>query len=204
MKPLVLLLTFIMLKSSLFSQPQNKKSFIGSQPANYEIKQAIEFESLFPLFMTGGFHLAACYRYEEFRFRVSVINGGHYDAESAGLNNSSNDFIRHYETSPGFFFGYNFWKNIETYTYLEFHTFEIEQKRTGNRQDLSSTDFGGGISYQFFIGQSLYIQPGMHIYLRSDNKLWRTSLQHFKHLYSSSYPHWIPLWETVLATMHMC
>jgi hypothetical protein len=168
----LLFLALIVLNVNVLSQQKTPSSnFWKPQPANYEVKQALEVESLVPMFMTGGYHFAACYRYEKFRFRVSVINGGSYDAEPAGLNNSSNDFKRYYKTSPGFFFGYNLWKNLEAYTYLECHTFEIEQKSTGNKQDLYSTDFGGGISYQFFVGRSFYIQPGMHIYLRADKSL---------------------------------
>ncbi len=138
-------------------------------PENYKVKQAFEIESLFPMFMTGGYHFAVCYRYERFRFRASVINGGNYDAEPAGIKNSSDDFKRYYKTSPGFFFGYNIWKNLEIYTFLELHTFEIEQKSSGLKKDIHSTDFGGGISYQFFIGRHFYVQPGYHIYLRKDN-----------------------------------
>lgn len=172
MKSFFVFSMLIVLNFSLFSQETNKQSsFWAPQPANYTVKQALEVESLFPMFMTGGYHLAACYRYEKFRFRVSVINGGSYDAEPAGIDNSSESFKRYYKTSPGFFFGYNIWKNLEAYSFLEFHTFEIEQKSTGDRQDLASTDFGGGISYQFFIGRSFYVQPGMHIYLRSDKSL---------------------------------
>jgi hypothetical protein len=135
------------------------------------VKQAWEIESLVPMFITGGFHVAVCFRYEKFRFRVSVINGGDYDAESAGIKNSSQDFKRYYKTSPGLFAGYNVWKGLEVYTYLESHTFEIEQKSTSIKKDLHSTDTGVGISYQFFIGQSFYIQPGFHVYLRGDKSL---------------------------------
>jgi hypothetical protein len=138
---------------------------------NYEVMQTFEVESLFPMFLTDGYHLAVCYRYDKFRFRISVINGGNYDAETAGLNNSSANFSRYYKTSPGFFLGYNIWKNLEVYTYIELHTFEIEQKNTNVRKDIHSTDFGGGISYQFFIGHRFYIQPGFHLYLRSEKSL---------------------------------
>jgi hypothetical protein len=148
-----------------------KETFWKPYPRNYKVKQALEFESLVPMFLTGGFHFAACYRFEKFRFRISVINGGKYDAEPAGTKNSSSYFKRYYKTSPGFFLGYNIWKNLETYTYLELHTFEIEQKSSGIKKDIYSTDFGGGISYQFFIGHSFYIQPGFHIYVRGENSL---------------------------------
>lgn len=137
---------------------------------NYKVKQAWEVESLVPMFFTGGYHLGLCYRYEKFRFRVSVINGGNYDAEPAGLKNSSSGYKRYYKTSPGFFLGYNLWRNLELYSYLELHTFAIEQKRSGLEKNLHSTDVGAGLSYQFFIGRKFYIQPGIHVYLRGDHQ----------------------------------
>ncbi len=146
-------------------------TFWNPVPSNYEVQQALEVESLFPMFFYGGFHFAACYRYYRFRVRISVINGGRYDAELAGINNSSAKFERLYKTSPGIFFGYNVWKNLEVYTYLEFHTFAIEQKSTGIQKDLHSVDSGIATSYQFFIGRYLYLQPGLHIYLRENNSL---------------------------------
>jgi len=123
------------------------------------------------MFITGGFHVGIGYRYKKLRIRASVINGGSYDAEPAGFNNSSSEFKRYYKTSPGVFLGYNVWKNLELYTYTEFHTFEIEQKSTGIKKDIHSTDFGGGVGYQFFLGRYLYIQPALHLYLRANNSL---------------------------------
>ena len=144
-------------------------SQVATAQPNYKVQQALEIESLFPMFFTGGYHLGLCYRYQKFRIRASVINGGSYDAEPAGLKNSSPDFKRYYKPSPGFFLGYNLWRNLELYSYLEFHTFGIEQKSTGLEKNVHSTDVGAGLSYQFFIGRKFYIQPGMHIYLRSDH-----------------------------------
>jgi hypothetical protein len=137
----------------------------------YEVKSAFEVESLVPMFLTGGYHFAVCYRFDRFRVRFSIINGGTYDAETAGVNNSSANFKRFYKTSPGVFFGYNLWKGLELYSYLESHTFEIEQKSTGIRKDLHSYDTGLGLSYQFFVGRYFYIQPGMHLYLRGDKTI---------------------------------
>lgn len=162
---------FAMPLVSFAQTDSTQHTFWKPVPRNYQAKQAFEFESLVPMFFTGGFHFAACYRYEKFRFRVSVINGGHYDAEPAGTKNASDDFKRYYKTSPGFFVGYNVWRNLETYVYLEFHTFEIEQKRSGLKKDIHSTDIGAGISYPFFIGRKFYVQPGFHIYLRKDQGL---------------------------------
>lgn len=133
-------------------------------------KQAFEVESLFPMFITGGFHAAVGYRYNRFRVRFSVINGGHYNAEKAGVN-SSDAFKRFYKTSPGLFLGYYVWKELEVYTYFECHTFEIEQKSTGVKKDLFSMDYGLGVGYQFFIGKSFYVQPAFHLYLRERKSL---------------------------------
>lgn len=146
-------------------------SFWHPHPRNYDVQQAIEVESLVPMFFTGGYHFAVGYRYKKFRLRASVINGGTYNAETAGINNASNSFKRYYTTSPGVFFGYNVWKNLEIYSYLEFHKFRITQKSTGEQQDLLSTDSGLGASYQFFIGRWFYIQPGFHLYLRKEKSL---------------------------------
>jgi hypothetical protein len=146
-------------------------TFWHPNPPVYTVKQALEVESLVPMFFTGGYHFALGYRYKKFRIRASVINGGTYNAEAAGLKNSSAEFKRYYTTSPGVFLGYNVWKNLEVYTYLEFHTFEIIQKSTGMKKDLKSTDSGLGVSYQFFIGKYFYVQPGLHLYLRSNNSV---------------------------------
>jgi hypothetical protein len=133
--------------------------------------QAVEFESLFPMFFSGGYHFCFAYRYDRFRVRLSVINGGSYDAEPAGQPNAKGAFQRYYKTSPGLFLGYNVWHGLEVYTFFEGHTFNIEQRSTGATQNLRSLDFGGGVSYQFFIGRVLYIQLGAHVYLRERKTL---------------------------------
>ncbi len=156
--------------SSLFAQTgSSASSFWHPNPRNHEVKQALEVESLVPMFLFGGYHFAIGYRYKKFRVRASVINGGTYNAETVGLKNSSPAFKRFYNTSPGIFFGYNVWKNLELYTYLESHTFGIEQQSTGITKDIKSIDTGLGLSYQFFIGRIFYVQPGVHLYLRRNN-----------------------------------
>jgi len=147
------------------------RSIVKAHSKSYEVKSAIEVESLVPMFLTGGYHVAVGYRYERFRVRFSIINGGKYDAETAGVNNSSADFKRYYRTSPGLFLGYNVWRNLELYTYLESHTFDIEQKSTGIHKDIHTIDTGLGLSYQFFVGRYFYIQPGMHVYVRGDKSI---------------------------------
>ena len=170
MKQTIILILLFNTSTTLLAQTNSSNAtFWNPSPRNYEVKQAVEVESLVPMFFTGGYHFAVGYRYHKFRIRASVINGGTYDAEKAGLNNSSPEFKRYYTTSPGIFFGYNVWKNLEVYTYLEFHTFAITQTSSGTVKNIRSTDTGLGVSYQFFIGRTFYIQPGLHLYLRSNN-----------------------------------
>lgn len=172
MKRITILIVTIVISTNLFPQSNKQISTIWHpSPANYKVKQAIEIESLVPMFFTGGYHFALGYRYKKFRVRASIINGGTYNAETAGIKNSSADFKRYYTTSPGVFIGYNVWKNLEIYSYLEFHTFRITQKNTGTQKNLRSTDTGLGLSYQFFIGSRFYVQPGIHLYLRKDNSV---------------------------------
>lgn len=151
-------------------QTTNVLSSTDQNPRNEELKQAVEVESLFPMFFYGGFHYCVGYRYRNFRVRVSVINSGTMDVEPFGIHNSENRFKRFYKTSPGMFFGYEVWKNLELYTWVEDHTFQIEEKSTGQKQDLKSYDFGLGTSYQFFIGKVFYIEPGIHFYVRSSKE----------------------------------
>jgi hypothetical protein len=168
-----LVAVFIIIATTLQAQSDSAKgTFLKPIPRSYQAKQAFEVESLFPMFFTGGYHVGLGYRYNKFRFRVSVINGGTYNAESAGTNNSSPEFKRYYKTSPGFFIGYNVWRNLEVYSFLELHTFEIEQASTLLKTDIHSTDVGGGISYQFFFGRRIYLQPGFHIYLRGNHNAY--------------------------------
>ena len=169
MKNILLVLNFCVFSIyKLHTQTDSVEStFWHPVPRNYEVQQAVEIESLVPTFLFGGYHFAVGYRYEKFRVRVSVINDGAYNAETAGINNSSPTFKRFYNTSPGIFLGYNVWKNLDVYTYFESHTFGIQQQSTGTTVDIKSIDTGLGVSYQFFIGRIFYIQPGVHLYLRS-------------------------------------
>jgi hypothetical protein len=172
MKIITIIAFMLVFTSHLFAQKDNSESTFWRQvPRNYEVKQAVELESLVPMFLYGGYHFAVGYRYKKFRIRASIINGGTYNAEKAGINNNSENFKRYYTTSPGVFFGYNLWKNLELYTYLEFHTFKITQISSGEQQNLKSVDTGLGLSYQFFIGRYFYIQPGVHLYLRKNNSV---------------------------------
>lgn len=144
------------------------------EPA-YNTRQAFEVESLVPMFFFHGYHLAIGYRYRRFRIRVSVINGGTYDAEPAGIGNTKDRFKRYYLTSPGIFAGYNVWNYLDVYAMLELHNYAIEQKSTGIKMDLKSIDYGFGTGYQFFIGDYFYIQPALHLYLRGSHSVHFTN-----------------------------
>lgn len=172
MKRILFSLLFLCVSIYSIGQADTAKgTFWKPNQPNYKVKYAIEVESLFPMFLTGGYHFAVGFRYKKFRLRASIINGGTYNAETAGIHNSSTDFKRYYTTSPGVFFGYNVWKNLDVYSYLEFHTFRITQRSSGQQKDLKSIDSGLGISYQIFIGRYFYIQPGLHLYLRRSNSV---------------------------------
>jgi len=172
MKRIGLFFSVLISVTSLSAQicSSNNKEQSGLKRSK-EANQALEIESLFPMFITGGYHVGLGYRYNKFRVRASVINGGSYNAEKAGINNSSSEFKRYYKTSPGIFFGYNVWKSLELYGYIEFHTFEVEQKSSGIDKDIYSTDVGIGVGYQFFIGKHFFVQPAFHTYFRKDKSL---------------------------------
>ena len=124
-KKILVIACMILSVASTYAQKDSLqvKEVAKSHSKSYNVKSAIEVESLVPMFLSGGYHFGVGYRYEKFRVRLSIINGGSYDAETAGVNNSSADFKRYYKTSPGLFLGYNLWRNLELYTYFEAHTF---------------------------------------------------------------------------------
>ena len=171
-KQIVLIVALVFVATTISAQSDSTGgTFWKPKPRNYEVKQAFEVESLVPMFFTGGYHFAVGYRYEKFRFRFSVINGGTYNADAQAVGAVDEGYKRYYTTSPGFFFGYNVWKNLETYGYYERHTFEVEQMATGEKQNLPSNDYGIGISYQIFFGRTFYIQPGIHSYFRAEQSI---------------------------------
>ena len=120
------------------------------------------------MFLYEGWHVGVGYRHDKFRLRVSVINGGDYNADAQSIDGEIEGYKRYYNTSPGIFLGYNIWKNLELYGYYERHTFEIEQLSSSEIRKISSNDIGIGISYQFFFGRTFYVQPGIHSYLRAE------------------------------------
>jgi hypothetical protein len=171
-KQIFLFVVLVSLVSTILAQSDSAgRTFWKPIPRNYEVNQAVEIESLFPMYFYGGYHVGVGYRYKNFRIRASVINGGSYNADIQAIGDIDEGYKRYYTTSPGVFLGYNVWKNLEIYGYYERHTFEVEQMSTAEKQDLPSNDFGIGISYQFFIGRIFYIQPGIHSYFRAEKTI---------------------------------
>jgi len=182
MKQVIISLAILILSCiPIFSQAQSSDSatFWKPIPRNYNVKQAFEVESLFPMFLYGGWHLGVGYRYKKFRARFSVINGGSYNADVQAIDGVIDGFERYYTTSPGIFLGYNVWKNLEVYSYYERHTFEIKQIATNETGEIASNDFGIGLSYQFFIGRTFYIMPGVHTYWRPNNSVSFSNSQNY-------------------------
>jgi len=171
-KQIVLIVAIAFAATKISAQSDSSVgTFWKPNPRNYEVKQAFEVESLVPMFFTGGYHAGIGFRYNKMRVRVSVINGGTYNADGQAVSGIVEGYKRYYTTSPGFFLGYNLWKNLEVYGYYERHTFKIEQMITHEKQNLPSNDFGIGMSYQFFIGRTFYIQPGVHTYFRTEQTI---------------------------------
>ncbi len=170
-KAVIISILVLLFSAENINAQSKKNNLLNPVPKNYEVKSAIEIESLVPMFFFGGYHIGIGYRYKKYRVRVSVINGGDYNVDSQALNNTSDNFERYYKTGPGLFLGYNIWKNLELYGYIESHTFQVKQLSTGEKQDIKSTDIGIGISYQFFIGRVFYVQPGVHSYFRKNQSL---------------------------------
>ena len=82
-KHIILFVALISFATTISAQSDSASgTFWKPIPRNYEVEQAFEVESLVPMFFTGGYHFAVCYRYNKFRFRASVINGGTYNADT--------------------------------------------------------------------------------------------------------------------------
>jgi hypothetical protein len=173
MRSLTVICILVLLNLKVFAQVETRETgaFWKPDPSNYEVKQAVETESLFPMFFFGGWHIGIGYRYNNFRVRFSVINGGEYNADVQSVKGEIDGYKRYYTTSPGIFIGYNFWKNLELYGYYEKHKFDVIQLSSNETKEISSNDAGIGISFQFFIGRIFYIQPGIHIYFRAERSV---------------------------------
>jgi len=60
------LLILYLITTNLFTQTDDTSigTFWHPNPPNYQVKQALEVESLVPMFLTGGYHFTVGYRYK--------------------------------------------------------------------------------------------------------------------------------------------
>lgn len=132
---------------------------------HYQVQQALEVESVPFVFFSQGYHVAVGYRYERFRVRLSTIDAGTFSSEP-----SQPEAFRRVEGpgSLGLFVGYNAWKNLDVYGILERQNFRVSQQATGERARLPTATYGLGVGYQFFLGRTFYVQPGVHLYTRAE------------------------------------
>lgn len=167
MKEITIAILLVVLAEQLFAQTEAGGTFWKPNPRNYDVKHAAEIEVVPLVYLSSGYHVSLGYRYKKFRFRVSVIDAGTNNFESSG-----SDFER-FETagSAGIFMGYNVWKNLETYAFLDRQVFDIKQKSTQEVSRLNTITPGLGIGYQFFIGRYFYLQPALHLYLYGDQSV---------------------------------
>ena len=94
-KQIVFIVVLACLATRLSAQSDSAKgTFWKPNPRNYEVKQALEVESLVPMFFTGGYHVGIGYRYDKFRVRVSVINGGTYNADMQAVSGTVEGYKR--------------------------------------------------------------------------------------------------------------
>ena len=121
----------------------------------------IEVESLFPMFLMGGYHLAIGVRKGQWRLRASCIDGGNYDYEP---NNSM--FKRNLGKGCGLFLGYFFSQGWHAYLFVERQEYTVTRRDTGIHATFPVTDIGPGIGYQYFFDKNIYLQPALHLYWR--------------------------------------
>ncbi|MCE2894409.1 MAG: outer membrane beta-barrel protein [Flammeovirgaceae bacterium] len=166
MKTISVLALFLLFSTTLLAQKESSGTFWKPSPANYEVKRALEIEALPFVYLSQGYHVGVGYRLQKFRFRASIIDAGTFNSEN------SNDKFERFETKGtfGIFAGYNIWKNLETYVFVDRQVFDIKQKTTSETKQLTSVTPGLGISYQFFIGRYFYVQPGLHLYMRGSQE----------------------------------
>lgn len=162
MRQLLTLAFSLLVFTTISAQTHSTSTFWKPSPRNYEVKHAVEIEAMPFVYLSSGYHIAVGYRCKKFRFRASTIDVGTFSLET------QNDQFERFETkgSFGFFAGYNVWKNLETYVFMDRQLFDIKQKSTSETKRLNAVTGGLGIGYQFFIGRYFYLQPALHLYAR--------------------------------------
>jgi hypothetical protein len=165
MRQLLAIAFCLLVSTTISAQIDSTSTFWKPSPRNYQVKHAIEIEALPFVYLSSGYHISVGYRYKKFRFRASTIDVGTFNQET------QNDAFERFESkgSFGLFAGYNVWKNLETYVFLDNQKFDITQKSTSETRIKNYLTPGLGISYQLFIGRYFYLQPGVHLYVRSNN-----------------------------------
>lgn len=147
----ILLLTTILLNSTRSAAEENP--------------YYIEVESLFPMFLMGGYHLAIGVRKDQWRLRASCIDGGNYNYEP-----NSSAFKRNLGKGCGIFLGYFFSPGWHAYLFIERQEYIVTRRDTGTSATFPVTDIGPGIGYQYFFNKKIYLQPALHLYWRKDAK----------------------------------
>lgn len=124
-----------------------------------ENQPQVEVESLFPMFLMDGYHLAVGLRRNQWRLRASCIDGGNYDFEP---NNET--FERNLGKGCGLFMGYFFRQGWHAYLFIERQEYIVTRRDTSVSATFPVTDIGPGIGYQYFFTRNVYLQPALHLY----------------------------------------
>lgn len=135
---------------------QNSEAFAAE-----EKPPQLEVESLFPMFLMGGSHLAVGLRQNQWRLRASCIDGGNYDFEP-----DNDTFERNLSKGCGLFMGYFFHQGWHAYLFIERQEYIVTRRDTGVSATFPVTDIGPGIGYQYFLTRDIYLQPALHLYWR--------------------------------------
>ncbi len=134
--------------------------------ANEPTKFKYEIESLFPMYFYDGYHLAVGIRINDFRYRISCIDGGDYNYEP-----NNDQFERNLGRGCGVFAGYFLDSHWHIYLFLEKQYYTVTKRDSNVSENFDVIDVGPGIGYQYFFSKKIYIQPAIHLYWRnSENK----------------------------------
>jgi len=137
---------------------------VGSGTVSAQERKGVsmELESLVPMYLFGGAHIAVSLNVDNFRFRASCIDGGNYDFEP---NNET--FERNLGVGCGVFAGTFLNDNWHIYLFVERQRYIVTKRDSLVQATFDVWDVGPGIGYQYFIWDETYIQPALHLYYRS-------------------------------------
>ena len=137
----------------------------------YATKLDLEVESMPLMFASGGYHLGFGAVYKYFRVNMTAVNAGDFDEDTGSLINADDDKTERSEKGFGIFAGYYIWKNLELFGLLESVDYKITHTASGEVQNIETVFPGIGVLYQFFIYKSLYVNPTIHYYIRSEKQI---------------------------------